>query len=218
LLACENGVVADMLISDLLRDEGFARPEAQSAARWALEDAGLTRAGKQGMAGEKLERARHALGLRLVRHCSDPACAAAVADDGRRPVEVERAHCSVCSGSNNTRALRRMAAACEAAGIRRVLVVGGRRPMYVEMERTLASKPLDLRFVDGTSKLPNGIDALRDCAWADLLVIWAPTPLPHKVSDLYRPETCGVRRRVTVHRRGIEALATEVVDHLSRPA
>jgi hypothetical protein len=49
-------------------------------------------------------------------------------------------------------------------------------------------------------------------------VIWAPTPLPHKVSDLYRPETCDVRRRVTVHRRGIEALATEVIDHLSRPA
>jgi hypothetical protein len=70
--------------------------------------------------------------------------------------------------------------------------------------------------VDGTSKLPNGSDALRDCAWADLLVVWAPTPLPHKVSGLYRPEVCGVARRVTVHRRGIEALATEVCDHLSR--
>jgi hypothetical protein len=170
------------------------------------------------MAGEKLERARDALGLRIVRHCSDPACAAAVADDGRQPVEVERAHCSVCSGSNNTRALRRMAAACQAAGVRRVLVVGGRRPMYVEMERTLAGKPLELRFVDGTSNLPNTNDALRDCAWADLLVIWAPTPLPHKVSDLYRPETCAVGRRVMVHRRGIEALATEVVEHLSRSA
>lgn len=207
-----------MLIADLLRDEGFRRPDAQSAARAALEDAGLTRAGKQGMAGEKLERARDALSGRIVRHCSDPACMAAVADDGRLQVEVERAHCSVCSGSNNTRALRRMGAACQAAGVRRLLVVGGRRPMYVEMERTLAGAPLELRFVDGTSNLPNGTDALRDCAWADLLVIWAPTPLPHKVSDLYRPEACGVRHRVTVHRRGIEALATEVVEHLSRAA
>jgi hypothetical protein len=218
LVACQNWEVADMLITDLLRDEGFRRPDAQSVARSALEAAGLTRAGKQGMAGEKLERARDALGLRLVRHCSDPACAAAVADDGRQPVEVERAHCSVCSGSNNTRALRRMAVACQAAHVRRVLVVGGRRPMYVEMERTLASAPLDLRFVDGTSNLPNGTDALRDCAWADLLVIWAPTPLPHKVSDLYRPEVCAARHRVTVHRRGIEALATEVVEHLLRQA
>jgi len=207
-----------MRITDLLRDEGFRRPDAQSAARAALEDAGLTRQGKQGMAGEKLERARDALGVRLVRHCSDPACAAAVVADGRLPVEVERAHCSVCSGSNNTRALRSMAAACQAAAVRRLLVVGGRRPMYVEMERTLADKPLELRFVDGTRNLPNGADALRDCAWAHLLVIWAPTPLPHKVSDLYRAELCAVPRRVTVHRRGIEALAMEVVDHLSRPA
>lgn len=89
--------------------------------------------------------------------------------------------------------------------------------MYVEMERTLAGGPLELRFVDGTSNLPNGADALRDCAWADLLVIWAPTPLPHKVSGLYRPEVCVTSRRVTVHRRGIEALAMEVVERLSRP-
>ena len=217
LLACQNGQMAEMLIANLLRDEGFRRPDALSAARSALEDAGLTRSGKQGMAGEKLERARDALTVRLVRHCSDPACVATIEGDVRLPVEVERAHCSVCSGSNNTRALRRMAVACQATGVRRVLVVGGRRPMYVEMERTLADEPLELRFVDGTSKLPNGTDALRDCAWADLLVIWAPTPLPHKVSDLYRPELCAAPRRVTVHRRGIEALATEVVDHLSRP-
>ena len=56
----------------------------------------------------------------------------------------------------------------------------------------------------------------NDCAWADLLVIWAPTPLPHKVSGLYRSDVCFVPRRVTVHRRGIEALATEVCDHLAR--
>ena len=86
--------------------------------------------------------------------------------------------------------------------------------MYAELERTLG-RDLQLRFVDGTNNLPNGTDALRDCAWADLLVIWAPTPLPHKVSTLYRAEVCGVAHRVTVHRRGIEALAAEVVEHLS---
>jgi hypothetical protein len=36
------------------------------------------------------------------------------------------------------------------------------------------------------------------------------------VSGLYRADVCFVPRRVTVHRRGIEALATEVCDHLSR--
>lgn len=206
----------DTAISELLRGEGFVKPGPMAVARDTLEAAGLTRPGKERMADEKLDRARAALTLNLVRHCSDPACMAAVAGDERRPVETDRAHCSICSGSNNTRALRRMAASCATADVRRVLIVGGRPPMWTEMERTLAPSAIELRFVDGTSNLPTGTDALRDCAWADLLVIWAPTPLPHKVSDLYRQEVCGVARRVVVHRRGIEALAMEVVEHLSR--
>lgn len=210
----DNGAMADTAIADHLRSEGFRLPVSMAVARGALESAGLTRPGKARIADEKLERARDAIGRSIVRHCSSPECVASVADDGRQPVEVERAHCSVCSGSNNRRAMRRMASACTEAGVRRVLVVGGRPPMYAEMERTIG-RDLDLRFVDGTSNLPNGTDALRDCAWADLLVIWAPTPLPHKVSRLYRTDVCGVAHRVTVHRRGIEALAAEVVAHLS---
>jgi len=206
--------MADTAIADLLRGEGFRSTLALATARAALESAGLTRPGKGRIADEKLDRARDAIVRLLVRHCSSPDCTAAVADDGRRAVEVERAHCSVCSGSNNTRALRRMGSACARAGVRRVLVVGGRPPMYAELERTLG-RDFQLRFVDGTSNLPNGTDALRDCAWADLLIIWAPTPLPHKVSTLYRAEVCGVGHRVTVHRRGLEALAAEVVEHLS---
>jgi len=204
----------DTAIADLLRGEGFRSTDALARSRAALEAAGLTRPGKMRIADEKLDRARDTIGLLLVRHCSTPACIAAVVNDGREPIEVERSHCSVCSGSNNTRALRRMTSACISAGVRRVLVVGGRPPMYAELERTLGHA-LQLRFVDGTSNLPNGTDALRDCAWADLLVIWAPTPLPHKVSTLYRADVCGVAHRVTVHRRGIEALATEVIEHLS---
>jgi hypothetical protein len=127
---------------------------------------------------------------------------------------LERAHCSVCSGSSNRRAKRRMASACAEWGVGRILVVGGRPPMYAEMERTIRHD-LQLHFVDGTRNPPNGADALRDCALADLLVIWAPTPLPHKVSSLYRTDVCGVPQQVTVHRRGIEALAAEVVDHLA---
>ena len=209
--------MADFAIADLLRDEGFRRPESLAAARAALEASGLTRPGKQRMASEKLERARNAMSLALVRHCSSADCTAAVADDGRQAVEVNRPQCSVCSGSNNVRALRRMAAVCTGAGIRRLLIIGGRPPNYAAMQRTLGGGP-NLRFVDGTSNLPDGNAALRDCAWADLLVIWAPTPLPHKVSSLYRAEVCGVPHRVTVHRRGIEALASEVIEHLSSSA
>ena len=206
--------MTDTAIADLLGGEGIRSTPSIATARAVLEAAGLTRPGKMRIADEKLDRARDAIGRSLVGHCSSAECIAAVAGDGRQPVEVERVQCSVCSGSNNTRALRRMRSACAAAGVRRVLVVGGRPPMYAEMGEVLG-RDLDLRFVDGTDNLPNGADALRDCAWADLLVIWAPTPLPHKVSGLYRAEVCGVGHRVTVHRRGIEALAAEVVEHLS---
>jgi hypothetical protein len=207
--------MGDTAITELLRNEGFVAPASQATARGVLEGAGLTRPGKERMADEKLDRARDALGRKLVRHCSDPACIGSLAVDGRQPVETDKAHCSICSGSNNTRALRRMAASCVTAGVRRLLIVGGRPPLWVEMERELRPA-LELRFVDGTSKLPSGADAARDCAWADLLVVWAPTPLPHKVSGLYRQDVCVVQRRVVVHRRGIEALAMEVVDHLAR--
>jgi hypothetical protein len=208
--------MADTAIADFLKAEGFVSPASGAAARTALEEAGLTRAGKTRMADEKLDRARDALTLAVIRHCSDPACIAAASNDGRQSLETDKPHCAICSGSNNTRALRRMASACATAGVRRVLVVGGRPPMWSEMDRTLAGSGLQLRYVDGTSKLPSGADALRDCAWAELLVVWAPTPLPHKVSDLYRADVCAVARRVVVHRRGIEALAMEVVSHLER--
>lgn len=204
--------MADLRIDDLLRDEGFSRADARAAARRALEAAGLTRPGKERMASDKLDRVRAALDEAVVRHCSDAACRAAVEGDPRLPLEVDKPHCSICLGSNNRRALRAMADACVAAGIRRVLVVGGRPAAHVQLERELAG--LELHVVDGTSNLPNQADALRDCAWAQLLVIWAPTPLPHKVSALYRFDVCEVAHRVTVHRRGLEALADEVVKHL----
>jgi hypothetical protein len=207
--------MGDTAISELLRSEGFVTPRSQATARAVLEGAALTRPGKERMADEKLDRARDVLSRELARHCTDPACLQAVAEDGRQPVEADRANCTICSGSNNTRALRRMAASCATAGVQRLLIVGGRPRLWGEMERMLGAG-LDLRFVDGTSNLPSGADAARDCAWADLLVVWAPTPLPHKVSGLYRADVCAVARRVVVHRRGIEALAMEVVDHLSR--
>ena len=165
------------------------------------------------MADEKLDRARDALTLAVVRHCSEPACVTVELRTGAnrwRPI------------SPTARSARAPPPGAAAHGIglrhrRRVAGAGGGRrpPVWSEMDRTLANSGLELRYIDGTSSSPSGADALRDCAWAELLVVWAPTPLPHKVSDLYRADVCAVARRVVVHRRGIEALAMEVVSHLS---
>ncbi|MFL6041899.1 MAG: hypothetical protein ACJ740_10905, partial [Gaiellales bacterium] len=127
--------MADTAIAEFLMGEGFVSPASADAARAVLEEAGLTRPGKTRMADEKLDRARDALTLAVIRHCADPACITAATDDGRRSLETDKPHCAICSGSNNTRALRRMAAACGSAGVRRMLVVGGRPPMWSEMDR-----------------------------------------------------------------------------------
>ena len=76
--------MADTALADFLQAEGFVSPASAAAARTVLEDAGLTRPGKTRMADEKLDRARDALTLAVIRHCSDPACVAAASEDGRQ--------------------------------------------------------------------------------------------------------------------------------------
>lgn len=208
--------MSEVALDDFLRAEGFTTDAARAEARAVLEADGLTNPRKRAMVTGKLPRARAALDARLLRVCGDDGCHALVPpNERRRTVAVDRDGCSVCGGSNNRRALRALSAACHAAGVSRLLVVGGTRAAHVEMRDTLGGDP-DVRFVDGTQKLPKRTDAERDCAWADCVVIWAPTPLPHKVSDLYARESCVAPRHVTVHRRGLEDLAKQVVAHLSR--
>jgi hypothetical protein len=201
-------------IDAFLADEGFSAEEARSVARGALEAAGLTRAGKTGMASTKLPRARAELRGRLIRVCTQDACRTAAAVDPRIPVSAARERCDICAGSNNQVAMRRMADACRIAGMRHLLIVGGRPSAHEQLSAELLQRGLHLRFVDGTQRAPSQKQAWVDCDWADLVVVWAPTPLPHKVSDRYARDVCDADR-VEVHRRGIEALAHEVIRHLT---
>jgi hypothetical protein len=196
-----------------LRELGFASEHAARTARARLEAAGLTRPGKSGMAASKLPRAKRAIADGLVVHCGDPACVALLSADGRHPVVVAPHACEVCGGSNNRRAIGEMANACEEFGMTKLLVVGGTPRNEEALRRDLARHPIELRVVPGTDNEPNLRDALDHCRWADLVVVWAPTPLPHKVSTLYTGPQCDARR-VLVHSRGLEAFAHAVTDHL----
>ena len=91
-------------------------------------------------------------------------------------------------------------------------VVGGTPVLHQELSQLLAGGPTELRAVDGTSGNHTTRMAETNMDWAQLVVIWASTPLPHKVSDLYT--TPLGRRAVVVHRRGIEALCEEIVTRL----
>lgn len=203
-----------LLLSEWMREAGFVTPHAAAAARAALESAGITRSGKTGMSSAKEDLALRALDAALARYCGADACRDQLKAGRREIVVVARHACDVCGGSNVRRELRNMVATCTATGTDRLVIVGGTPATRDSLREELADSGIDLRIVLGNEPAPSQRDALNDCAWADLVVIWAPTPLPHKVSTLYTSGLCD-SDRVHVHRRGIEALAAAIVSHLT---
>ncbi|MBI5949359.1 MAG: hypothetical protein HY875_14570 [Chloroflexi bacterium] len=213
-------MIATVEINAWLRGEGFASPTAAAAARSVLEDAGLTNPRKRAMVASKVEPARALLAARLQRVCGAGRCreTARQSAAGRSQVEVPPASCEICGGSNNAAAAREMAAACVRAGVTRLLIVGGTRVLHAELKSLLAGSGVSLRCIDGAETTPSKKEALSDLAWADLMVIWASSPLPHKVSVSYTDECPPSVAKVTVRRRGIEALCGEVTASVSGAA
>lgn len=201
--------MTDVGIDELLASLGL-EGEAAALGRAALEDAGLTNPRKQRIAAAKAERAREAVDARLARLCA--ACAERAPRDGRRRIVVPPAVCPRCGGSNNRRALRDLVDACAAAGVRRLVVVGGSPALRKELRAELGDA-LDLRLVDGVERRTKR-EAQGDLDWADVVLVWGSSILGHKVSTLYTRDGGGTPV-VTVPRRSIEALAGEVVRHLA---
>ncbi len=207
---------ADVEIDAWLADLGFGAGPSRTAARAALEEADLTRAGRARISMLKLERATAALKARFSLHCPSPACTHAARASGRQPLlAVAKASCPHCGGSDNSRAARDFVAACARAGTRRLLVVGGSPSVREELRAALGSA-LELRCVDGTERRTHE-RARGDLEWADLVLLWGATELDHKVSAHYaRPPTAQRGKVVHVARRGIAALLTAAVEHLRR--
>ena len=192
----------------LLRELGYGHPDAAEAALAVLYAAGLTNPRKTSIAASKAGRAREALEAALARRCAR--CASLSPPDGRVPVPVDDpARCDVCGGSANRLAVRRATEACRRAGLRRILVVGGAPGVHTAL-RDLWPEDPELRIVEGTERHTR-TDAVANLAWADVVLLWAPTALAHRVSELYtRPARAHV---IPVHRRGIEALADVLAEH-----
>src|SRR6185503_8891791 len=137
-----------------LAAQGFDLPEGRARAREALESAGLTRAGKTRMSAAKEDRARGLL-------------------------DAHRTACASCGGSDNRRAQEALVSACQRAGIRRLVIVGG-SPSVREELRDGLSQRLELRLVDGTERRTLG-QARLDLEWADLVLLWGGSELDHRV-------------------------------------
>ena len=196
-------------INALLASLGFDTPAGLALARTAIEEAGLTRAGKSRIDAAKVDRVTALLSERYYPSCGASECDRAA--EGREVVRTAtRNACAHCGGSTNERAMRGLERRLKQHGLSRVVVVGGSPRLHEEL-RALKSDTSEWRLVDGTSKVTSD-DALVDLRWAHLVLVWGGTQLDHKVSTLYmRPP---FERRVHVSRRGIAALLDEGSRHL----
>lgn len=149
----------------------------------------------------------------LLRVCGDACLRIDRASDekARESVTVSTQSCEVCCGSNNRRAAIECLRMLRRRRIQRVVIVGGTANLRQEIDRLFAPGAVTIRWIDGTRASHSSKDALADKRWAQLVVIWGPTPLRHAVSDLYTEEPPPDLRIVTVPRRGIEALCAEIV-------
>jgi hypothetical protein len=209
-------VSGDVDIDGWLGAEGFDLPEGKALARVALEAAGLTRSGRARMSTEKVSRARALLAERMFLHCSMPGCMAAARGSGRTPVLTgHRVRCAHCGGSDNRRAEAALLAACQRAGVERLVVVGG-SPAVREELRDALGQGLSLRLVDGTERRSLA-QARFDLEWGDLVLLWGGSELDHRVSTLYTGASPALRRKlVHASKRGVAALLEEAISFLER--
>lgn len=205
-------------ISTLLNDLGLYSPDAQAQGRALLEAHGLTRPGKKNLALAKVERARAVLASELRRVCGNADCdrLAAAQWPEKGQVLVEPASCDICGGSSQRRAARLMAEALHQAGISRLLLLGGTPPQHTTLRDLLAGDPLELRLIDGSARAHSAGEAAQQLAWAQLLVVWASTPLHHKVSVAYTGQAPSDLPVITVVRRGVESLCRGIAEQISR--
>lgn len=202
----------DISIGRMLKDFGITAPGAQEAARDALAAAGIisSRPNRTNIAAQKSDGARRALLAAFTWHCGNGDCRREA--DAAPRLLVEKSSCMICGGSNDRRALEKMASTMVAAGMSRVLVVGGTDAKCREI---LKKSPCEVqwRFVDG-KKSRDDRYFRHNREWAEVIIIWGSTVLDHRVSAHF--DRKGDHRVITVTRRSIGALAHEVVDHLNR--
>jgi hypothetical protein len=204
--------MGDIAISDLLAELGLVDGDAD-LGRAAMEHAGLTNPRKSRISDAKVGAAREAIDRELARLCRR--CADRPNRDARALVVVGAEACAVCGGSANTRALDALVVAATASGVTRLVVVGGSPDIHREFARLPA--PLEVRLIVGLDRR-TGEQARRDVDWADVLVVCGSSELYHRVSTLYTKEPAARGKLIVSSRRGVEAIAGEVVEHLRRRA
>ena len=99
-------------------------------------------------------------------------------------------------GDRGCAAWRRLAPRLLAAGIRRIVLVGGTPIAAREVARWAADHGVEVRPINGTRR-HTARQATSNIGWGDRFVVWGSSPLAHRVSRFYRPQAThgGVPRR-----------------------
>jgi len=202
-------MASDIDKTELLADLGYAGPLPE--LEQALQEAGLSSERKRRISSAKRDEVQALLVARFLRVCPRGDCKRGAQEllvrrPGVRLAEASAPEqCELCHGSAIGAEIDRMLASCAKAGWSCLCVVRGSPNARTRLEAELAGR-LELRLVDGMRSRTRQ-QARTDLAWADYTVIWGPTLLEHKVSNLYSGATCG-----TVRRRGIENLVRHVTE------
>lgn len=154
-----------------------------------------------------------ALGAWLRRHlvlcCEHPDCEAAYASAPSTVVLLrvqDPSLCEQCQGSETLRAVRQMLRSLRKYQKNKVVIIGGSPDAHAELQR-MVPQGFDLRLVDGTERRFKQ-QAADDLRYSDLVVIWGPTILLHRTSDLYTQQKSAFPDKLLrVHKRGLTAFA-----------
>ena len=123
-------------------------------------------------------------------------------------IDVATRYCDSCGGEDNRTAVVEMLEAMRGSGQTKLLIVGGVPSSRRELQE-LCTEPCELRFLTEEQN-PGRKTSDKHVAWADVVIIWASTPIPHKMTQAIRGPhviTCG--------QRGVAALAREVMRYLN---
>ena len=203
-------------IDDMLNQFGITSKNAQQTARNALFQSRIIQKNpsRLNISDHKIDRARQVLNEQFLWHCNNGDCRReAGAQNTVKPLLlVEQYGCHVCGGSPGAEALRNMTGSATDAGKSRILVVGGTEKKEREI-RQKSSASIEWRFIDST-KARGDRYYRSDRDWAHIIIIWQSTPVDHPVSSHFDGK--GDSRVITVRRRGIGCLATEIISHCQK--
>ncbi len=181
--------------------------EAEALGLWA-------QAGGQALLPHLYVEAASAAALierHLVLCCQHEACQEAFASSlGKGVLLMDDASlCEVCGGSDNRRAVQQMVRACRVHRKYKVVLVGGSPDAHAELKH-LTPDNFDLRLVSGKLRRDKQ-QATDDLRYSDLVIIWGPTILPHKISELYTKQKENFPGKLhVVHTRGVASMARDV--------